>query len=38
MHKGTLKKWNDDKGYGFIRRDDGQADVFLHKNTSFRQE
>ncbi len=30
MAKGTLKRWNDDRGFGFLRSDDSQEDIFIH--------
>lgn len=28
--KGTLVRWLDDKGYGFIKQDNGEPDIFIH--------
>ena len=34
---GTVKWFNDEKGFGFLTRDDGEKDVFCH-HTAIQQD
>jgi CspA family cold shock protein len=36
MATGILKMYNQDKGFGFIKPDDGGDDVFVHVTTAER--
>jgi cold shock CspA family protein len=30
MFEGTVTHWIDERGFGFVRRDDGGEDIFFH--------
>jgi CspA family cold shock protein len=30
MHTGIITHFNENRGFGFIRPDNGQADIFIH--------
>ncbi|MDI3339033.1 MAG: cold-shock protein [Sphaerobacter sp.] len=38
MTTGTVKWYDPEKGYGFIARDDGDADLFVHRTAIMGSE
>ena len=33
MNKGTCKFWNSNRGFGFIRQENGDPDIFVHASS-----
>merc|ERR1711879_716173 len=32
---GVVLKWSHDRGFGFVKRDDGKGDIFVHKKSIY---
>jgi cold shock CspA family protein len=33
IEKGKLVRWIDDKGFGFLKPENGKDDIFIHRGT-----